>query len=1368
MKAVFTQFLSFLLMVTGSAVFAQSNYSQTNFRFSQVSYSDISGTGTPISMTNPETGSSTTPQNIGFDFTFNGTLFTQFMIHADGILKLGTVAPGAATDIAVSPANSYTAVFTNTTDAFQNIIMPFFTNLVKGGADPEFHVQTTGTAPNRVCVVQWKNLRDADNTNGGAQHQFSNLQFQVRFYEGTNDIEFIYGSFTPSASTSLVRNAAVGIKASSTSFLGTFRVNSLIPFTKTAVMNTVAHNRLNSQFRFSKSTIPPTGFSTRFFGRMNNDINVAKIYFDSVTTVGEQSPGQIEALIANEGVNTLTNIEVTVALSGANTQNSTVTIPSLAGGSSQYVTFPAFPQTNKGQQQISVSVVTTGDERTGNNTLQVQQQVSQSQLQTYDFSNTGVGVGFNGVSNYAGFKIYGKGTRKITQLRIPFNTYRNPVRVMIYEDGGAGGAPSSTSLFTTTNFFTTSENTMIIPVDPAITVTDDYYVVVHQTSTANMGWRVTVTNPGRNRVFNSSNGSTWGPESVLPPWQFLVDVYEENTGPDIGIEQLTSPACGYSTTAEVKVKLRNFSSAAIDFSTTPTTITGTVQYPSGTGVPFSFTKNSGTLAAGASEQVTVLTGFDYTPRGYYLISARTNLAGDIEKGNDSLRFFIGNHVPVTRNVGTPVCPLTEVILTGPAYLANLQWNRDGFISSGTTLTFRPIKTTTVYVSGTDYRGCLLQDSVIVEVTGTGLPPRPVLLFGDTVLSHRNQFKDTIRVTNLPGHTVQWLGGLGTPVSDTALIVDQVIGLQGAKIAAAYTRTSDGCSNISDTLTYNYAPGVLHNSNLPLTLCDSSFYDAGGPSGNTGNNFTRTFTPATPGRKMKLTIYRLDLANFSTLFVHDGPTTSSPRIIALANTENGNTVREFIASNEAGVLTVRFAVGSATGQGWWAGLTCHQPEVYRTVANGNWSDKNIWEKKAPGGNFMAATRAPFKGDDSIYVRHNVLINTSTPTDQVIVEEAGHLRIESPNTNFISIPAYKTVNQAEFLVKGTLTTNSFVQIFGSNGVLTVNGNFANAGQIDFDSVFLTGTTPQTLGRPGFSTGRLKNIKISNPAGVTVLGDQSVIGLAFDKGLIHTSNSAMITFTQTGSNFVTGAGNTAFINGPARVNIFGTGERFYPIGKNGIYRPVTVSNSNATSFDNADEVVVEMIAGAPANRTLPSGINAVSQVRHYRITKTGTNSTDFQVTIPYGTDDGVSDPGNLTLVKDNGAGAWLDIGGTATGAAPGTILSNEFNGFSDFVLANKTGGNNGLVTSVRSFSTQLLPGVKLYPNPVPGMLNVQLPHSLQHKQVEIRLLDLQGRELKRWNFRQVASSLQLGMEGLPAGTYLLDIRSGQQQHVEMLRKQ
>ena len=883
-------------------------------------------------------------------------------------------------------------------------------------------------------------------------------------------------------------------------------------------------------------------------------------------------------------------------------------------------------------------------------------------------------------------KVYGTGTRKVMQVRIPFGSYRNMVNVRIYEDGGTAGAPSSTPVYTGTNFLTTSEHTMVIPLGDGVMVTGDYYVAVQQTTSANMGWRVIINPPRRNsRNYSGNSVGTWNTDASTPPWENMLEVFEETQAADLGIERQTAPGCDYNQSSDVKVVLRNYSATAIDFSANPATISGKMTHPGGSEFPFSIPKNSGVLAAGASEELTVLTNYDFATRGFHRISARTSLPGDVEPNNDSLSFFINNSIAIKSSATGPVCPLTSVTLTGVGFLGSPQWNVDGFISSGTTpKVISPVKSTVVKFSGLDYRGCILMDSIIVQVTQNGLPPRPLLLYGDTLLSHRNAFKDTVRVKKMEGHTIEWLGGIGSVSSDSALILDQIIGMEGIRVAAAYRRLSDACANVSDTLRYQYSQGVLHNeNNVSIEVCDTSFYDAGGPILGTGNNIVRTFTPSTPGKRLKISFYRTDLANFAALRIYDGTSTAAPRIESLSNAQNGNTVREFIASNEDGALTVQFSVGSFQSSGWWAGITCYEPEVYRTKSSGNWLTAENWERKTPGGNFVQAVRPPVKGDDTVYILHQLTLSVSNPMDQIIVEETGQLDLENPSANFISMPAYKTTAQPEFLVKGTLNISPRVQIFGADGQMIIKGRLNNFGEIDLDSVVFNGSSPQTLGNFSGASGTMKRLHINNPGGLTMGSDQVVSGITFAAGIIHTSSENMITLTEqaTAANW---GSNASHINGPLTVEISsGSGDRLFPIGKNGTYRPVVLSNSNS-SGESTESFTAEVMEGPPPLRNLPDGITKVSELRYFRITRSGNVGSDFNLTLPFLPDDGVTDPENLTIAKDNGAGAWVNIGGTPTVMLPGNgvIQSDEFNGFSDFVLANKTGGNNPLPVVWKDF--------------------------------------------------------------------------------------
>uniref|UniRef100_UPI00191F4904 hypothetical protein n=1 Tax=Hymenobacter rubidus TaxID=1441626 RepID=UPI00191F4904 len=176
-------------------------------------YTDLGTTGTAIATANNDDANSAA-QGIGFTFTYNGTAFTQFVLSTNGMIKLGSTAPSAA-NLFICNVVGCTNVdpLPSTDPANVNLIMPFNFDLEPGTGTPEYRVATTGTAPNRVCTIQWKNVSDKSDASP-SNKQYLNFSFQAKLYETTNNIEFVYGTATPSTATAVSRFPNVGIKGS--------------------------------------------------------------------------------------------------------------------------------------------------------------------------------------------------------------------------------------------------------------------------------------------------------------------------------------------------------------------------------------------------------------------------------------------------------------------------------------------------------------------------------------------------------------------------------------------------------------------------------------------------------------------------------------------------------------------------------------------------------------------------------------------------------------------------------------------------------------------------------------------------------------------------------------------------------------------------------------------------------------------------------------------------------------------------------------------------------------------------------------------------------------------------------------------------
>jgi hypothetical protein len=1276
--------LFLLSMLAVSAAYGQFNYSHTNVRTVKTSYTDISGTGTAITMTNNESGNSAAAINIGFSFSFNGTVFTTCMIHADGILRFGSAAPGAHTSIAGNNGAASGFVFNSTGTSYQNIVMPFFMDLVQGAATPQYHVLTEGTAPNRITTLQWKNLRDNNNAGSTAQSQYTNLEFQVKLYETSNNIQIVYGNFTPSANASQKRIAQAGVKSNSTNFTGAKKTSAFVNWQLTDFYDPAAHNISafdNCELSVSRLAIVEPGFGFIFYGRTASDINIAEAYTESKLVKNNSVSTQNRVLVRNEGTTVASNINVTMDITGANIFNQTIVIPSLAAGASQVVEFSSYSLNNTGVQQVKFTATTAPDNNPDNNEQTKQQLVTSGFNEIVaDSLYAGFGIGFTSTGNETTSKILGTGTRKLMQVRLGFESYLVPVNIRILEDNGTSGLPG-TVLHTSPALLTNADNEIVYNLPVPVTVTDNYYIGVLQTGTTNMVIRTALQYPVQtNRYYNGFGTSyTTGSDRGF---MVMVKTVEENTAPDLGMVAVVNPACGYGNAEPVKAVLRNYAATTHDFSINPVTISGSAHNAAtNTSFPFSFVKNTGTLAANAFDTVTVLPAYDFSARTTHSFLVKTSLPGDAESINDSISYRILSNVRSTKNFTDSVCPFTTVTLGVVANVySSINWSVNGGAAiASNPLNFSPAQTSTVVVNATDYRGCVLNDTIIVPVRVSGLPPTPVISFTDTLLSFRNGFSDTLSVPTLTGHSIIW-NGSGVIVNANTY---RVSGFQQAvsNQFVYYRNTTTSCGGLADTITIRYAPGIVMNNNNNETVCDTNFYDPGGSGGNfIGTNaFTKTFYPATTGSKVKVSFYHIAVGASATIRIYDGETTAAPRITTLSG--SSSTLQEFTASGANGALTIEFNANGNSGAGWLGAIRCEQPLQYITVQAGTFTSLNVWNSKLPGAPaFGPATRLPNKGDDSIWVAHNISLPASTTIqlDQLVVQSGARLTIPSST----SLALYTEDGSYALDVRGALDVNGFVFTgnFTQKGIINLSGNLQvfPSGSVDCDSIIINPTTqvPQLLG-----TGRISFLKMNSSNGALVTDNLRIRrGIELVQGIINTAGTNFIKMEASQSPVIIGGSATSHINGKLRWETFiRSTPLVFPLGKNGLYRKIELLPVQ-TSFDTPVEYEGELFNTAPPANTLPGTLTNVNQQWYHKLTLVaGASSFSNAVaTIYYEAVDGVAS--GTRVAKDNNAGSWIDLQGTPSALPTGSITSNSFTSFSDFVLANI--GSGSLPVTLVSF--------------------------------------------------------------------------------------
>ncbi|WP_201987624.1 beta strand repeat-containing protein, partial [Hymenobacter rubidus] len=115
--------------------------------------------------------------------------------------------------------------------------------------------------------------------------------------------------------------------------------------------------------------------------------------------------------------------------------------------------------------------------------------------------------------------------------------------------------------------------------------------------------------------------------------------YEFTPAPiDITPTVLVGPAAAgcYGATEALTVTISNNATAALNLALNPVTITVVVTPPSGPAQTFTTTVNTGTLAAGASQNVTLPGTLNLTAAGTYSFVITTSTPGDGTPGNDQL------------------------------------------------------------------------------------------------------------------------------------------------------------------------------------------------------------------------------------------------------------------------------------------------------------------------------------------------------------------------------------------------------------------------------------------------------------------------------------------------------------------------------------------------------------------------------------------------------------------------------------------------------------------------------------------------------------------------------------------------------------
>lgn len=224
-----------------------ANYSVT--RSTGNTYNSIQSVGIPFGSwrnngTYIEDDNRSYQHDIGFDFWYNGVRYTAFCVGTNGYIDFSTsTANGTGTG-----AYGYQNTQFSATGGSLIALAPFYDDqTTQGATDPlgeSISYYLSGTEPNRVLTVEWRNMAIYGNTT-------PNLNYQLKIYEKTGVIEYNYGSMINGTTTF---SYSLGLNGTVNTQLRTQQTANTTTFSTTAQNALTTIPESNSTLTFT----PPT------------------------------------------------------------------------------------------------------------------------------------------------------------------------------------------------------------------------------------------------------------------------------------------------------------------------------------------------------------------------------------------------------------------------------------------------------------------------------------------------------------------------------------------------------------------------------------------------------------------------------------------------------------------------------------------------------------------------------------------------------------------------------------------------------------------------------------------------------------------------------------------------------------------------------------------------------------------------------------------------------------------------------------------------------------------------------------------------------------------------------------------------------
>ncbi len=843
MKSLFTKFTTLLcLSVVTMTAWSQLNFKPANAGNSSGTWSNLGSNGTSISMANMDDANSSAT-SIGFNFDYNRTTYTDFIVNTNGFIKLGTSAPSSTSlfyNSAVAVTGNGALNSANGSDT--DILAVFNHDLKQGSGTADISYEVSGSSPNRVCTIQWDNFGDKT-TNPAIQ--FDNISFQIKLYETSNKIQFVYGPFTASGNGASAKFVGVGLKGSSNAtknVLTAFKLSSTAWSGTTFLQGHYTGNAHNVR----NAVLPDQGRTYEFYPTQQFDLAVTNLYALGKMPIPFAVPQPTKVKIVNVGSDTMSNFYVYLQSKGTNNYFDSVFIGStLNSGDSVYVRFDNFTASAFGMD--TVTAYTDTDMNNFNNSKSFMQEVN---LNSFSYSEPNTpptsGVGFNGFSGDFVAKFHTAKNAKVNQVKINFLTTGEPFKIGIWSINTNTGQPAS--LLWSSNTAYTNGGLSVVSVNPPVSVNGDFFIGVKQTGNTNVGFAFQNESQIRDSVFYSAaptGNNNWTDFiSYGGTFRFMIEP-RVMIGRDMGVIKLVAPAfdtCMGARKMDMIYQIQNLGSDTLDLSVDSFTVYANVVTPNFDTLVYPvYTQSVGTLYPNDTMNIRVTDTLNMEQNGDYYFWASVRLPSDSNFVNDTLDAVLltsTNPVPINQFVGGTLTLCdgdTAILSAGQSSGVIFQWwNATKPINGATDTVFYATVPGKYFVEVTSGLGCSLFSDTITVKNYPKVKVAPTqtasgICNGDSVL--------IIDAYNT-NYLYQWYynGNAISGATDTAIYAKQA-----GDYYLEVVDTSTGCKAVSGTFTVNASasPTASLKASGSTKFCvgDSVQLDA---SASTNANFYKWF------------------------------------------------------------------------------------------------------------------------------------------------------------------------------------------------------------------------------------------------------------------------------------------------------------------------------------------------------------------------------------------------------------------------------------------------------------------------------------------------------------------------------------------------